>query len=213
MKPLVIGIVGPTGAGKTTLAQSLAKFYKCDLHLEQPAQNPYLAQFYEELQTGGYAPTALKSQLFFLLAAQAQAQQIAVGHQHGVAWDVPFYGHKMYADLLVEQQIMSTADYEIYTQVYQMCLATSPKPDVLVVATTDLDTLRARIEQRGRVMELATPKEYWQRQINYWRQQLLQPETTPGRLPMLECNSKDINWSRKKGAEQVWEKIKTVVYA
>lgn len=212
MKQPIIGIVGPTGAGKTTLAENLAKHFGVDLQLELPSQNPFLAQFYQELQDGGHAPTALKSQLFFLLAAQAQAQRIAVGHKKGVAWDVPFYGHKMYADLLAEQQIMSTADYEIYTHVYELCLATSPKPDIIVVVTTDIETLCERINKRGRVMELATPRTYWQRQIEYWQRQLASHTTTNG-IKLLEVNSKDINWSRKKGATLVWEKIQSLVYA
>lgn len=196
----VIGIVGPTGAGKTTLAEGLAKKYKLHVHLEKPTENPFLETFYQELQAGGTSPIALKSQLHFLLAATQQALDINL-QPGSVVWDVPLYGHKMYADLLHEAGTMSKADYHVYTQVYNVCLKVIPKPSLLMVVTTNLPTLVKRINQRGREMELSTPKTYWERQIAYWDSQAAQPDA----IPTLKLDSGRINWTSAKGVSQVWD--------
>lgn len=198
----VIGIVGPSGAGKTTLAEGLARQYNLHVHLEKPSANPYLETFYQELQAGGVSPIALKSQLHFLLAAHQQAMEIRT-HSESVVWDVPLYGHKMYADLLHEAGTMPDSDYQMYNQVYDACLQTIPQPNVLLIVTAKLPTLVKRIQKRGRAMELATPKSYWERQIRYWNHQA-QTEFMD-KIPTLTVDSGSINWTSAKGISQVWD--------
>ncbi|MDH5367702.1 MAG: deoxynucleoside kinase, partial [Cyclobacteriaceae bacterium] len=44
-----IAICGNIGSGKTTLAQMLAKHYNWDAEFESVEDNPYLADFYEDM--------------------------------------------------------------------------------------------------------------------------------------------------------------------
>jgi len=195
--PFIVGIVGPTGSGKTTLAQNLAHHHGWDLHLEEPANNPYLETFYDELREPGTSAIALKSQLYFLFAAQAQAQLMFEANKP-VVWDVPIYGHKMYADLLRAKGKMTEDDYQLYLQAYQLCLKTIPQPDVLIVVVTDVVTLVNRIAQRGREMELETPSDYWQSQIEYW-----QAKPDMGGVPTVYVNSAEVNWLLDTGVETI----------
>ena len=55
-----IAIEGPTGAGKTSLAQLLAERAKARLVLERQEDNPFLRAFYEDR-----TKYAFQSQLFF----------------------------------------------------------------------------------------------------------------------------------------------------
>lgn len=198
----VIGIVGPSGSGKTTLAEGLAEQYHLHVHLEQPSNNPYLETFYQELQAGGVSSTALKSQLHFLLAAHQQAMEIR-NQPESVVWDVPLYGHKMYADLLHESGTMPDSDYTIYQQVYEVCLQTIPQPNVLLIVTANLTTLVQRIHERGRAMELATPNSYWEEQIKYWAAQGQTPYMN--NIPTLTVDSENINWTSPSGVSEVWD--------
>ena len=45
-----IAIAGNIGAGKTTLTNSLAKHYGFDVQLEDVVDNPYLDDFYNEME-------------------------------------------------------------------------------------------------------------------------------------------------------------------
>ena len=59
--PKYIAIEGPIGVGKTTLANKIAKTFNYDAFLEQPAENPFLKNFYRNPEQ-----SALATQLFFL---------------------------------------------------------------------------------------------------------------------------------------------------
>lgn len=202
----LIGIVGPVGAGKTTLAERLSERLRCHVHFEEPADNPYLKRFYAELTQDQPSEVALKSQLHFLLASYRQA--VAIGqNQETAIWDVPLYGHKMYADLLFESGKMPADDYHIYQQVYQNCIDTMPKPDVMVVVTSPLKQLVKQIRRRGREMELSTPEEYWQRQIQYWEKA---DEHIPT-IPIVKLSSDQLDWRKAAGLDQVVEALQTSV--
>ena len=59
--PKFLAIEGPIGVGKTTLAKKLADFFGYEIILEEPSQNPFLEDFYNNPYKA-----ALATQLFFL---------------------------------------------------------------------------------------------------------------------------------------------------
>ncbi len=60
IEPRFIAIEGSIGAGKTTLAQLLAKEYEARLVLEVDEENPFIDKFYEDRET-----YAFQTQVFF----------------------------------------------------------------------------------------------------------------------------------------------------
>ena len=66
-----IGLEGPIGAGKTTLAHKLAEASGSTPLLEDPAANPFLARFYQDS-----ARYALPTQLFFLFQRMNQVREL-----------------------------------------------------------------------------------------------------------------------------------------
>ena len=48
--PMHIAIAGNIGAGKTTLTTLLAKHYKWEAHFEDVVDNPYLDDFYTQME-------------------------------------------------------------------------------------------------------------------------------------------------------------------
>lgn len=45
-----VAIAGNIGAGKTTLTQLLSKHYNWDAHFEEVEDNPYLDDFYNQME-------------------------------------------------------------------------------------------------------------------------------------------------------------------
>jgi deoxyadenosine/deoxycytidine kinase len=201
---LIYGVVGQTGVGKSTLALQLAELYNLDFFPEIAEKNPYLPQFYRDVSGESvWSPVALLSQLHFLVTAWRQALEIKEQYfQRGVVWDVPPTGHRMYADILAQQGIMSPKDYGLYCRVYDYCRETSIEPDILLVVTTDIDTQLRRIEYRGRDFEQEIPVDYLERQIEYWGERLM-----AGDDQMVQVDSKEIDWRDTEGAERVWELV------
>ena len=69
--PKYIAIEGPIGVGKTTLANKIAETFNYDAFLEQPAENPFLKNFYRNP-----SQSALATQLFFLFQRMQQIQDL-----------------------------------------------------------------------------------------------------------------------------------------
>ena len=74
--PRYIVVEGPIGVGKTSLAKRLSESFNSDLILEQPGENPFLEQFYNNPRTA-----ALPTQLFFLFQRARQIEQIQFDHE------------------------------------------------------------------------------------------------------------------------------------
>ena len=72
--PGFIVIEGPIGVGKTTLAKKIANTFSTVILLEDAAENPFMARFYENPKAA-----ALSTQLFFLLQRARQMQDLRQG--------------------------------------------------------------------------------------------------------------------------------------
>ena len=66
-----IAIAGNIGAGKTTLTGLLAKHYNWDTHFEDVDDNPYLMDFYDEMQRWSF-----NLQIYYLNSRFTQIQEI-----------------------------------------------------------------------------------------------------------------------------------------
>src|SRR5260221_930676 len=69
--PLHIAVAGNIGAGKTTLTTLLAKNMKWEPHFEDVDDNPYLNDFYEDMQRWSF-----NLQIYFLNSRFQQVMKI-----------------------------------------------------------------------------------------------------------------------------------------
>src|SRR5690625_7811552 len=69
-----IAIAGNIGAGKTTLTHSLSKYFGWEAHYENPENNPYLIDFYNDMKRW-----AINLQIYFLNNRYAQILKILNG--------------------------------------------------------------------------------------------------------------------------------------
>lgn len=206
-----VAVVGPTGVGKTTLTLLLTEKLNAQAFLEQPAENPFLAPYYcsppISCQRWGY-----HSQSHYLTEAAKQQAEIGKLLRNGsVIQDVNIDGHKMYADLLFQQGILSREEYELYQRQFGLHKQTLPQPDLLIILRISEEKILERIRQRAekdpsRANELNMEENYWLAQVKYWEEWIKNP---PSDQKFLVLDAGENNWTKDGGdGSKVVEQVK-----
>lgn len=147
-----IVVEGPIGVGKTSLAKRLALEFGGELLLEQPQDNPFLASFYQNPRQ-----YALSAQLHFLLQRARQVQDFRQDDLFRSAWVADFMIDK---DRLFAQMTLNADELALYDQIYAHLTLDAPRPDLVIYLQAPVETLRARIAQRGIDYEQQIRDEY-----------------------------------------------------
>lgn len=148
-------IEGPIGVGKSSLARRLASHLGADLVLEQPAENPYLSRFYDDMT--GYA---FQTQLFFLFQRARQMQALA---QPGMFSNAIVSDFMFAKDALFAKLTLSDDEHRLYTQMYSQVAPQVAEPDLVIWLQASPGTLMQRIAHRGVAMERGIAQDYLQR--------------------------------------------------
>lgn len=152
---LFIAIAGNIGAGKSTLTRMLAQHYGWEPFYEANAENPYLADFYSDMERWSF-----HSQVFFLGKRLEHHRQL-VDHPGSVVQDRTVYEDaEIFACNLYKQGNMSQRDYDAYRRLYLAIAAFLPPPDLMIYLEAKVDTLQAHISKRGRDFERDIAPDY-----------------------------------------------------
>ena len=148
----VVVILGPSGSGKTTLARRLAERLNADTLLENPAANPFLGRFYQNMERWG-----LPTQIAFLF--QRSEQLAAFDHAHD-----PF--RRIVSDFLIDKDPLfaelnlAEDELKLYRQLYERLKPDARKPDLVIYLQARPDTLVSRVRKRGVEMERKISDDY-----------------------------------------------------
>lgn len=137
-----IGIEGPIGVGKTTLANYLGERLQAEQMLEVFEENPFLAKFYDDPEC-----YALQTQLFFLMSRYRQHERLRDDGSPLVS-DYIFAKNDLFA-----RYTLTGEEHVLYRNISETLAARLAEPTLVVYLTADLDVLMGRIEQRGREYE------------------------------------------------------------
>lgn len=152
---LFIAIAGNIGAGKSTLTHMLAATFGWQPFYEANAENPYLADFYQDMQRWSF-----HSQVFFLSKRLEHHRQL-VDYPGSVVQDRTVYEDaEIFARNLYNQGAMSAREWETYSSLYKAIAAFLPAPDLVIYLKADVDTLMQHITQRGRDYERSIDRAY-----------------------------------------------------
>lgn len=143
MKARLISIIGPPGAGKTTLAQALAAELPAMLLCEPYAQNPFL-----EAACAGDASARLPGQVFFLVS---RAGQLSRRTWPAGGWVVSDYAYCQ--DRVFAEMSLTGEDLRVYDGLAARFEPDIVSPDVLIHLDADVPVLLDRIARRGRPFE------------------------------------------------------------
>ena len=153
-----IATAGNIGSGKTTLTGLLAKHYNWKPHYEDVDDNPYLHDFYEDMQRWSF-----NLQIYFL---NNRFKQILNIRQSGntVIQDRTIYEDaRIFAPNLHAMGLMPSRDYETYESMFQLISSLIQPPDLIIYLRASVPTLVNQIQKRGRKYENAIRLDYLQR--------------------------------------------------
>ena len=147
-----VAVEGPIGSGKTSLARRLAARLGADLLLEQPAENPFLARFYQDM-----ARYALPTQLFFLFQRARQLETLAQPDMFGRPTVSDFLLDK---DPLFARITLSGDELALYQRIYEALRPQAPVPDLVVYLQAQPATLQERVRRRAADFERSIGEDY-----------------------------------------------------
>ncbi|MFN0204016.1 MAG: deoxynucleoside kinase, partial [Bacteroidia bacterium] len=102
-----IAVAGNIGAGKTTLVKKLATHFDWDAHFESVEDNPYLADFYEDMKKWSFP-----LQIYFLHSRFNQVVNIRNRTRTTIQDRTIYEDAHIFAMNLHKSEMMETRDFE-----------------------------------------------------------------------------------------------------
>ncbi len=143
-----VGIAGNIGAGKTTLCEKLAKHFGWTVQYESTENNPYLADFYEDMKRWSF-----NLQVYFLNNRYRQILNVLEGDQTVVQDRTIYEDANIFAPNLHDMGLMSARDYQNYQDLFELMTSHVQAPDLLIYLKASVPTLVDHIHSRGRDYE------------------------------------------------------------
>ncbi len=143
-----VAIAGNIGVGKSTLTALLTEQLNWEPFFEAVNDNPYLADFYGDMQRWSF-----HSQIYFLSRRLRHHWQL-LQRANSVVQDRTVYEDaEIFARNLYQQACMDERDYRSYHELYRVVTTVLPAPDLIVYLRASVPTLQERIRHRGRSYE------------------------------------------------------------
>jgi deoxyadenosine/deoxycytidine kinase len=143
-----IALAGNIGAGKTTLTELLSKHYLWVPHYEDVDLNPYLNDFYIDMQRWSF-----NLQIYFLNNRFNQIVDIRSSEKTVIQDRTIYEDAEIFAPNLHAMGLMSTRDFNNYHSLFQMMTKFLQAPDLLIYLRASVPTLVNQIQKRGRDYE------------------------------------------------------------
>lgn len=150
-----IAIAGNIGSGKTTLTELLAKHFKWTPIYEQMDDNPYIANFYEDMRRWSF-----NLQVYFLHKRFKYVIDSRNTYDNIVQDRTLYEDAYIFAPNLHAMGLMNTRDFETYKSLFDLMESFITPPDLLIYLKASVPTLIKQIERRGREYESSIRLDY-----------------------------------------------------
>ncbi len=153
-----VAIAGNIGAGKTTLTKLLAKHFKWNPHFESVDENPYLDDFYGQMERWSF-----NLQVYFLNSRFRQVLELRESGKKIIQDRTIYEDAHIFAPNLHAMGLMTNRDYENYSSLFELMENLVTPPDLLIYLRADISTLVGQIHKRGRDYENSISIDYLSR--------------------------------------------------
>jgi deoxyadenosine/deoxycytidine kinase len=153
-----VAIAGNIGSGKTTLTRLLAKHYKWQAHYEDVEDNPYLDDFYNQMERWSF-----NLQIYFLNSRFRQILDIRENGKKVIQDRTIYEDAYIFAPNLHAMGLMTNRDYENYRMLFDLMESVTEGPDLLIYLRSSIPNLVNQIHKRGREYENTISIDYLSR--------------------------------------------------
>lgn len=143
-----MAICGNIGSGKTSLAEKLGHHYGWDVLYESVDNNPYLADFYEDMEKWSF-----HLQVHFLNSRFTQIKTIQDSKMSAIQDRTIYEDAYIFALNLYRSQLLNDRDYQTYLDLFNSMVKHIHAPDLLIYLKADIPKLVNQIQKRGRDYE------------------------------------------------------------
>lgn len=185
-KNMHIAVAGNIGSGKTTLTSLLAKNLKWEPHFEDVDDNPYLNDFYEDMQRWSF-----NLQIYFLNSRFNQILKIRKSNKTVIQDRTIYEDAYIFAPNLHAMGLMTTRDFNNYLELFNLMSNFVQPPDLLIYLRGSVPALVNQIQKRGRAYENSIRLDYLKRLNERYEAWISQYEL--GKLLIIDID--DINFA------------------
>jgi len=191
-----IAIAGNIGSGKTTLTGLLANHYGWEAHYENADNNPYLDDFYNDMQHWSF-----NLQIYFLNERYRQIQEIRNSGLTVVQDRTIYEDAHIFAANLHSMGLMSMRDYATYRSLFDKMITFIQPPDLLIYLRASVPTLVRQIQKRGRPYESGIQLGYLAKLNERYENWISQ--YTPGKILIVDVDTANF--------DETPEELRTVI--
>jgi deoxyadenosine/deoxycytidine kinase len=150
-----IAVAGNIGSGKTTLASLLSKHFKWEAHYEDTQDNPYLNDFYEDMQRWSF-----NLQTYFLQSRFSKINELRQAGKDVILDRTIYEDAYIFAPNLHAMNLMSKRDFDNYLSLFNLMNGLVKAPDLIIYLRASVPTLVNQIQKRGREYEASIRIDY-----------------------------------------------------
>lgn len=181
-------VAGNISSGKTSLTECLGRQLGWATAYESVADNPYLADFYANMQAW-----AFHLQIFFLGHRAEQHTALAGTPQSAIIDRSIYEDAEIFARAALNLGTISERDYQTYRRIFDLVVGSLPHPDLLIYLRAPVEVLMERIRARGRDMEKGITAEYLKLLESYYQEWLAGFDL----CPVLSIRTDDLDFVHK----------------
>ena len=187
---IFVAVAGNIGSGKSSLTRLLSEHYGWKSFYESVENNPYLADFYQDMSRW-----AFNLQVYFLSKRFNDHKTIVEGADSVIQDRSIYEDAEIFAKNLYLIGKMDKRDYTNYVELYKVMTAYLKPPDLLIYLDARIETLEKQIARRGRDYEQSIPRAYLEQLSAHYKEWIGQYKLGP----LLVIPSDEVDFVHERG--------------